>query len=88
MRRIQMQLSGPAETMLNQMEKRLGAKAKDLITDALAYYDWASESVQDGFKVGRFDPNEQTFESMTTQTLRAAAKKVTQQEERELVRQG
>ena len=84
MRRIQMQLSGPAETMLKQMEQRLGAKAKDVITDALAYYDWATESVQEGFKVGRFDPEKQTFESMTTQTLRAMAGSASLQKTREL----
>lgn len=88
MRRIQMQLSGPAEAMLEQMEQRLGAKAKDVITDALAYYDWATESVQEGFKVGRFHPEKQSFESMTTQTLRGMASSTSQRKMREVASPG
>ena len=73
MTRLQLRLHGPAEQIFNNLVELLKTNPKDLVLDALALLNFASDQIQRGRKIGSYNPETKEFTGLTTPTLESLA---------------
>lgn len=74
--RLNLRLTGMAESLITDMAEQLGVSPKEVILDALGVYHVATSELMDGKQIGVLDPRSKELMAITTPTLSMLTKKI------------